>query len=240
MLIVPAIDLKDGQCVRLYKGRFDAVTEYGEPRAQMTKFAEAGADWVHVVDLDGAKAGAPRQHDLIANLVQVSRAKIQCGGGVRTRADVEALLEAGVRRVVVGSAAVRDPKNVRAWLADFGRERICLALDVRRVGALSEVVVNGWTEGSGVTLEGVLDLYAHHDVRHVLVTDVSRDGALTGPSLGVIRELARLYPEIAFQASGGVAKLTDLIALRGAGADAAIVGKALYERRFTLEDALAL
>lgn len=240
MLIMPAIDLKDGQCVRLMQGRFDDVTPYGDPIEQVRAFARAGAQWAHVVDLDGARSGRPVQYELIGRLARETEFNIQCGGGVRAGTDVEALIKHGVARVVVGSAAVWQPRAVRSWIAALGRDRICLALDVKRVGALWEVVVNGWREGTGVSLDGALDLYAGERAVHVLVTDVSRDGAMRGPNVALMQRLTKQYPGIAFQASGGVGRLTDLTQLRRAGAAATIVGRALYEERFTLEAALGL
>jgi len=239
MLIMPAIDLREGRCVRLAQGRFDAVTTYGEPQVQLRAFAEAGAEWVHVVDLDGAEAGAARQYALIGALARSGRANIQSGGGVRTQADVEMLLNAGVQRVVIGSAAVRNPEAVRNWTAIFGLERICCALDVRETANGWEVAQSGWKEGAGVTLEQALALYPPGALRHVLVTDISRDGVLSGPNVTLMRTLCAMRPDLNVQASGGVATLDDLAALRTAGAAAAIVGRALYERRFTLEAALA-
>jgi len=239
MLIVPAIDLRAGRCVRLAQGRFDAVTTYGEPHAQLRAFAEAGAGWVHVVDLDGAEAGAARQYPLIGTLARSGLANIQSGGGVRTQADVEMLLNAGVQRVVIGSAAVRAPDAVRNWTAIFGLDRICCALDVRQTPDGWEVAQSGWKEGAGVTLEQALALYPPGALRHVLITDISRDGVLGGPNVELMQAVCAMRPDLRVQASGGVARLEDLDALRQTGAAAAIVGRALYEKRFTLEAALA-
>lgn len=239
MLILPAIDLRGGACVRLYQGRFDAVTDYGDPFVRLRAFEHAGAEWVHVVDLDGAKQGAPAQTELITRLAAETKLKVQCGGGVRTRAHAEALLEAGVSRVVVGSIAVRDPAAVRNWIETFGADRMCLAFDVRARDGDWEIAADGWTAGAGRMLSDVLQDYLSAGL-HALVTDISRDGALTGPNVALMQAIRALRPDIRLQASGGVSSLTDLTALRDAGASAAIVGRALYENRFTLEDALAL
>jgi len=239
MLILPAIDLQDGVCVRLLRGDFDTATRYGDPAAQLAAFAQAGAQWVHIVDLDGARAREPVQHEFVAALAAQTRLRIQCGGGVRDRGHVQRLLHAGVARVVIGSIAARAPDEVAAWLEEFGAERVCIALDVRRAGGAWQVAADGWSTGAGAALPDLLDRF-DGVARHVLVTDISRDGALTGPNVALMSSLAAQWPELAFQASGGVARLHDLGALRDAGARAAIVGRALYERRFTLEDALAL
>ena len=239
MLIYPAVDLRGGVCVRLFQGRFDAVTTYdADPLARVAAFGEAGAEWVHVVDLDGAEAGAPRQHALIGELARAGGVRIQAGGGVRTADDVARLLDAGAGRVVVGSAAVRDPELVAGWLQRFGRDAITLALDVRVGGPEPEAVVHGWTEASGLSLWAVLQRLAAASARHLLVTDVSRDGALTGPNVALMQEIVGRRPDLALQASGGVSSLEDLRALAATGAAAAIVGKALYEGRFTLEEAI--
>lgn len=239
MLIMPAIDLRGGACVRLFQGRFDAVTQYGDPFERLRAFARAGAEWVHIVDLDGAKQGSPAQSDLIARLTAETSLNVQCGGGVRSRAHVEALLASGVARVVVGSVAVREPHTVRDWIDAFGVDRICLALDLRARGDDWEVASEGWTAAGGKSLVEALECYPKLNL-HVLVTDISRDGALTGPNLALMHAIRSLRPDVRLQASGGVSSLSDLTALRDTGASAAIVGRALYENSFALEAALAL
>ncbi len=240
MLIYPAIDLQDGVCVRLAQGRFDDATRYGDPRAQLAAFAQAGAQWVHIVDLDGAKQGSPAQYELIGELARSADVRIQSGGGVREREHVQALIDAGVARVVIGSAAVKRPQDVRNWIEAFGVERICCAFDVKqRDDGAFEVVVGGWTTGGGATIEQALALYPPGALKHILVTDVSRDGILTGPNVELMQTIITARPDLETQASGGVATLDDLTLLRSTNAAGAIVGRALYERRFTLEDALA-
>lgn len=240
MLILPAIDLRGGRVVRLLQGRFDAETAYGDdPAAQARAFAQAGARWLHVVDLDGARDGAARQTAAIAALAEVPGLRVQAGGGVRTAGDVEALLGAGVARVVVGSLAAYRPDLVRAWLARFGAERLTVALDVELVAGEPVVLVRGWQERAGVTLWEALDALGP-EVAHLLVTDVATDGAMTGPNLDLARAVMARRPGAAFQASGGVARLDDIARLRAAGVPAVIVGRALYEGAFALADALAL
>lgn len=240
MLILPAIDIMDGKCVRLAQGRFDRATTYGDPIEQCNAFMAQGAEWIHVVDLDGAREGKPVQHELLREMTCNTSARIQVGGGVRDLAHIEGLLAAGAGRVVVGSAAVLIPEEVHSWVARFGSERICCALDVSPVGERFEVRVKGWRQDSGLDLAGALSLFPHGKLRHVLVTDISRDGGLAGPNLALVQFLRTARPDLALQASGGVASLGDLAALRDAGASAAIVGRALYERAIRLEDALAL
>lgn len=239
MILYPAIDLKDGVCVRLMHGRFDQVTRYDEiPAARLAAFAAEGAEWVHVVDLDGAEAGRAMQHNLIGELAASVAVRIQSGGGVRAEADVERLLEAGVSRVVVGSLAVTKSDEVLAWLDRFGSERITLALDVKYEDGVPVPALKGWTQSAGVDLWSVLDRYPSDLLTHVLMTDVGRDGALTGPNLDLLAEALARRPELKLQASGGVAALEDLTAARDLGCDGAIVGRAIYEGRFTVAEAL--
>ena len=238
MILYPAIDLIAGRCVRLAQGDFERETSYPEaPADALTRFAEAGAKWAHIVDLDGARAKEPRQHTLLAELAKTSPLNLQVAGGVRTPDHVATLLDAGVARVVVGSLAVNDPPAFTALLEKFGPDRLTLALDVRMKGKHAFVATHGWIEGSGQTLDTVLAKFPV--VKHLLVTDISRDGMLTGPNIPLIETIVDLYPHVALQASGGVATLDDLLTIAQAGADGAIVGKALWEGRFTVEQALS-
>lgn len=239
MIVYPAIDLRGGVCVRLMHGRFDQVTAYDEdPQARLAAFAAAGADWVHIVDLDGAEQGRAVQHPLIGELAASGLARIQSGGGVRAVEDVERLLDAGVARVVVGSLAVSAPETVIGWLERFGPDRLTLALDVKLADGVPVPALKGWTEAAGVDLWTALERYAPGVARHVLITDVGRDGALTGPNLELLAEVRRRRPDLQVQASGGVSGLADLTAARDAGCAGAIVGRAIYEGRFTVEQAL--
>lgn len=239
MLIYPAIDLLNGACVRLRQGQFEDATTYGDPIEQAEVFARAGAGWLHVVDLEGARAGRPVQLDIVRDLARTSGLKIQCGGGVRGQAQVEALFEAGVSRVVVGSTAVREPETVRDWLVRFGPERICCAFDARFVDGDYQVATDAWAKSAGVTLSAAIERLTPHGLKHVLVTDIGRDGVLSGPNVELMTELVRAYPSLELQASGGVSSLADLAALRAVRAAGCIVGRALYQRCFSLEEVLA-
>ena len=238
MIIYPAMDLMDGACVRLAQGRFDERTTYpAEPARALAEFADASAAWAHVVDLDGARAGAPRQHDLIAGLAGSAPLRLQVAGGFRDAAQVSRMIEAGVGRVVIGSLAVSDPDLVRSFIAEHGGERITLALDVNIVDGEPMVATRGWTEGSGVSLWEVAERYP--DARHLLVTDISRDGMMGGPNVALVAEAVRRLPHMAVQASGGVSSLDDLRALADVGAGGAIVGKALWEGAIDLREAIS-
>jgi phosphoribosylformimino-5-aminoimidazole carboxamide ribotide isomerase len=234
MILYPAMDLMGGGVVRLVQGRFDSATGYpAEPAAALAAFAAAGATWAHVVDLDGARAGAPVQHALIARLAVEAPLKLQVAGGVRTRGHVSRLLEAGAARVVVGSLAVKTPDLVRDLLAEFGGERITLSLDVRLKEGVPRVATAGWTEDSGLSLWDVASLYP--EARHLLMTDIGRDGMLEGPNFELLEEASRRLPHLDIQASGGVASLADLCRL---GTEGAIVGKAIWEGRIDLAEAI--
>lgn len=238
MKLLPAIDLIGGRCVRLQQGDFARETSYSDdPAAALASFAAGGAEEAHLVDLDGARAGAPRQHELFAALAGATPLRLQVAGGVRSRVHVDTLLAAGVARVVIGSLALSEPATVAAMLGDYGPERITLALDVRIEEGAALVATHGWERGSGRDLDDVLGDFPA--VRHLLVTDISRDGMLSGPNLELMRDLAMRYPGIELQASGGVAALDDLPALRAAGARRAIVGKAIWEHKFSVAEGVA-
>ena len=240
MIVYPAIDLKGGVCVRLMHGRFDQVTRYDEnPAARLAAFAASGATWAHIVDLDGAEAGRAMQHALIRELAAAVDIRIQSGGGVRSDDDIRALLTAGVSRVVIGSLAVTRPEAVAGWLEQFGADRITLALDVKADGERWVPALKGWTEAAAIDLWAALDRYPQGIVIILLVTDVGRDGALTGPNIDLLAEIVRRRPDLEVQASGGVSELRDLTAARDAGCTGVIVGRALYEARFTVAEAVA-
>jgi phosphoribosylformimino-5-aminoimidazole carboxamide ribotide isomerase len=240
MIIYPAIDLRHGRCVRLSQGRFNQVTTYaGDPLTVARDFAAAGAAWLHVVDLDGAKDGNAAQTDLVRRIAADSGLKVQTGGGIRSEDQISGHLDAGIARVVIGSLALTNPGLVATWLDRFGRDRIVLALDVKSEEDRWHVTTHGWQKDSGKTLFEVIDEYGAAYLRHLLCTDVARDGLLGGPNVALYCEIHARYPKLAVQASGGVAGIADLAALKKAGAAGAVVGKALYEGRVTLAEALA-
>ncbi|HEY1892477.1 MAG TPA: 1-(5-phosphoribosyl)-5-[(5-phosphoribosylamino)methylideneamino]imidazole-4-carboxamide isomerase [Steroidobacteraceae bacterium] len=238
MLLIPAIDLRDGRCVRLYQGDFDAETRYAySPRQLLDKHRALGVSWVHVVDLDGARDGVLANRAVILDLAAQPGLKLQVGGGIRSIEIVRDLLTGGVERIVIGSAAVERPDEVSDWMSRFGADRICLALDVRhdRNGE-PQVRTRGWKAGAAISLWEALQRYPATAVRNVLCTDIERDGALTGPNLELYREAVERFPHIAWQASGGVRDADDLHALARIGAAAAVSGKALLEERIRPEE----
>lgn len=233
MILYPAMDLIGGRIVRLRQGRFDEVTFYDPaPAEALRSFVGAGAEWAHIVDLDGAKAGAPVQHELLKTLAAASQLRLQVAGGIRTADHVAALLDAGASRVVIGSLAVRNSLATTALLERFGAERIMLSLDVR-MEAEPMVATHGWQEDSGLTLWEVAARYP--SARHLLLTDIGRDGMLEGPNHALLAEAVERLPHLAIQASGGVTSLEDLERLTTAGA---ILGRAMWEGHLPLAEAI--
>ncbi len=239
--VYPALDIRDGQVVRLLQGDYAQQTTYGDdplPRAQA--FAAAGAQWMHLVDLDAARAGGYTLAPLLARIAADTRLQVQTGGGVRCRDDVARILDAGASRVVVGSLAVREPAQVLAWLREFGAARLTIALDTRQGDdGVWRLPVHGWTETADVTLDELAVRYAEAGMQHLLCTDIARDGMLSGPNLDLYAHLSRLLPGVAVQASGGVRDVADVAAARAAGCAGAVLGKALLEGRLLLQEALA-
>ena len=239
MDLYPAIDLRGGQCVRLYQGDFAKETVYGDdPVAQARLFADAGAPWIHVVDLDAARTGEPVNRPVIAAIADAVAVPIQTGGGVRDDAAATALLDAGVSRVVVGTAALDDPDWARS-LAGRYPDRVALGLDVRG----REVAVRGWVEGSGRQLDEVAATFDDAGFAAVIVTQINVDGAGTGPDVDLYAELVGAI-ETPVIASGGVGSADDLRTLAafeddGVPLAGAIVGRALYDGALTIDDALA-
>jgi phosphoribosylformimino-5-aminoimidazole carboxamide ribotide isomerase len=238
MRLIPAIDLKDGHCVRLLRGDFDAQTRYGvDPRTLLAKYRGYGADWLHVVDLDGARDGNRVNQDIIVELARLNSIMLQVGGGLRDTRAISQMLNAGVSRAVVGSVAVTGVDLVRTWLDDFGPERVVLAFDIRLDNAgTPRVAIHGWREQSQLSLWDALANFVDHGLKHVLCTDVARDGALSGPNVDLYAEAVRRFPAIEWQASGGIRDARDLQGLAAAGAKAAVSGKALLDELIPLED----
>lgn len=239
-MIIPALDLIDGTVVRLHQGDYGQQRDYGsDPLPRLQAYQAQGAEVLHLVDLTGAKDPAQRQIPLLKTLVAGVSVPVQVGGGVRSAEDVAALLDAGVARVVVGSTAVKSPEQVQEWFTRFGADQLVLALDVRIDAAGNkQVAVSGWQENSGVTLEALVEQYLPFGLKHVLCTDISRDGTLAGSNVELYREVCARYPQVAFQASGGIGGLADIAALTGSGVSGVIVGRALLEGKFTVTEAI--
>lgn len=239
--VYPAIDVRGGKVVRLRQGDYADETRYGDdPLVFAERYADAGATWLHLVDLDAAKSGGYTLLPLLRDIVTRTGLKVQTGGGVRSRADVAALLDAGASRVVVGSLAVREPDIVAGWLGDFGGEALTLALDTRQdADGVWRLPVHGWTQLAQETLDALASRYAEAGLRHLLCTDIARDGMLAGPNLILYRRLCADCPGVQVQASGGARDAVDIVAARDAGCAGVVLGKALLDGRIDLGEALA-
>ena len=239
-MIIPAIDLIDGCVVRLHQGDYGLCRDYGEdPLARLQRYQASGAKLLHIVDLTGAKDPKARQIPLLRELLGSLSIPVQTGGGIRSADDVRSLLNAGAARVVVGSAAVKRTDEVAGWMKTFGADKLVLALDVRiNQAGNAEVAVSGWQENSGVLMDDLIRAFEPAGLRYVLTTDISKDGTLAGPNTALYAKLAQTFPNIDFQASGGIGSLDDIRAVSHTGAAGVIVGRALLEGKFTLEEAI--
>ena len=238
--IIPAIDLLDGSCVRLLHGDFKKCKVYDVDAAALARrYADEGAEWLHVVDLAASRDGERADTRPLLRLLESAPQSVQTGGGVRKRGDVELRLESGADRVVVGSVCAAEPRRFARWLEDFGPDRLVAALDVR----LDEhgtpwPRIHGWTESADHDLWQLLAFLTDQGLEHVLCTDIGKDGTLSGPNSCLYSSLTERFPGLKLQASGGVSGLKDLRRLSRTGADSAIVGKALLEGCFTVAEAL--
>ena len=230
--IIPAIDIIGGKCARLSQGDYGRSKVYdGDPVDWARRFADAGVSRLHLVDLEGAKASAPVNLDVLEKIAALGCLKLEWGGGVKTRESLDAVWNAGADWAIVGSAAVKSPELFGEWLSMCG-ERIILGADVRG----RQVAVSGWQEDGGVELEGLLERFIPLGLQQVIVTDISRDGMLTGPSFPLYVGLKRKFPQLKVIASGGVGGAADLLEAARLGLDGIIAGKAIYENKLSLEE----
>ena len=231
MKIIPAIDIIDGKCVRLTQGDYDSKKVYNEdPVAVALSFEHAGLKYLHLVDLDGAKAGKVMNWDVVKRVTSATNLTVDFGGGIKTADEIERLLELGVAKVNLGSIAVKRPDLVKIWSKQFSPGRIILSADVKG----EYISIGGWTEESAITIDKFVDGYAKDGINQVTCTDISTDGMLSGPNVGLYQRLLKDHPAIVLTASCGVSSVNDLKRLSETGVDGAIVGKAIYERRVTL------
>ena len=237
MNIIPAIDLLDGRCVRLLHGDYDKVTHYDlDPVELARQYSNAGARNIHIVDLDGARAGSGVHQSVVAGIAAIENLTVQSGGGVRSKSDLEQRFNNGIDRVVLGSLAVTEPENVIDWLAEFGADRLVLALDIRFDEAgVPMLATHGWKQQTSTSLWDLINSYGDN-LQHVLCTDIGRDGAMSGPNLELYGQCVKQFPHLKFQASGGVRNIDDATALLNTGVDGMITGKALLEGNLTIEE----
>ena len=236
----PAIDVRDGRVVRLQQGDYDRETRYADdPFAVAMRYADAGARWLHLVDLDAARAGGYTLAPLLRNIADDGRLQVQTGGGVRDEAALASMLEQGASRVVVGSMSVREPDSVEAWLQRYGTERITIALDTRQDDAgVWQLPIHGWTQPAALDLDACLSRYRDAGAKHLLCTDIARDGMMLGPNIALYRMIVARDEGFLLQASGGMRDVADIVDARDAGCAGAVLGRALLEGGMTIEDAL--
>ena len=239
-MIIPAIDLIEGSVVRLYQGDYEQKTEYKlDPIDVVHNYADQGAQWLHIVDLTGAKDTSKRQLELIGKMVATNRMHFQAGGGIRSEEDVKQLLDIGVKRVVIGSLAVKEPELVKGWITKYGAEAIVLALDINIDESGNKfIATHGWQENSGVSIEVLLEDFLSAGAKHVLCTDISRDGTLQGANHQLYIEMTQQFPSVGWQASGGIGSLNDIVVLKPTKVSGVILGRALLEGKFTVKQAI--
>lgn len=225
---IPAIDIIGGRVVRLTQGDYATKREYAsDPVAVAREFEQMGFKRLHVVDLDGAKQRRVVNLDVLRSITQASNLAVDFGGGIKTDEELRAIFDAGARWATIGSIAVREPALMERWIGEVSAERLILGADVKD----GEIRVSGWLEGSGLKLADFLDFYTNKGLRHVLCTDISRDGMLLGANVELYSALRRQFPECKLYASGGIGSLDDIEALNRAGVEYVVFGKAIYEGR---------
>ena len=231
--LIPAIDIINGQCVRLTKGDYDQKTVYHESPAEVAReFEQLGFQRLHVVDLDGAKSKHIVNSEVLRHITTKSRLTVDFGGGIKTDDDIEKAFEAGASMVTVGSIAVTQPDLFLGWLDKYGTDRMILGADVRN----GKISINGWKEDSTEDLLPFLKKYIDHGVKTVLCTEISKDGTLQGPAIELYKQVMAEYPQLHLIASGGVSSIDDIKALDAAGIPAVVFGKAIYEGKINLKE----
>lgn len=229
--IIPAIDIMDGRCVRLSKGDYSKKTVYyDDPLEAAKNFEDMGFKRLHVVDLDGAKAGAIKNLKILEKMSSSTQLKIDFGGGIKTLSDVSNVFDAGAAMVTLGSIAAKNPSLVEEWIMEFGSDRVLIGADVLN----ENIKISGWLEDAGVTIYTFIGNMTAAGARNVFCTDIAKDGMLQGPSVGLYKKILAAFPGLNLIASGGVSSTDDLIALRDAGCKGIIIGKAIYEGRIPL------
>ena len=233
MEIVPAIDMIEGRCVRLSQGDFNKSKEYDASPLEMAKRYEGvGVRRLHLVDLDGARAGVPQNLRNLEQIASATSLQVEWGGGVRSRESIASVLNAGAAGVICGSLALQEPRLFSAFLKEYGEERIILGADISG----GKIATKGWLEISSTTIEEVIELFLKDGLKRVICTDISKDGMLQGPAVELYSALMERFPTMHLTASGGVGSMADLENLEAAGVPAAIVGKAIFEERITLKE----
>lgn len=233
MRIIPAIDLIDGKCVRLTQGDYAQKKVYNENPLDVAKsFEDQGLQYLHLVDLDGAKAGKVTNWKVVESITTHTKLVVDFGGGIKTDDEIKKLFERGVQQVNLGSIAVKEPQKVIRWIDEFGADKIILSADVKN----NTIAISGWQESSSLNISNFLRDYIQNGIEYVTCTDISTDGMLTGPNIELYKTLILSFPQLHLVASGGVGTMDDLQELKRIGVDGVIVGKAIYEGRVKLEE----
>lgn len=233
MIVIPAIDVIDGKCVRLTQGDYSQKKIYNEHPLEVAKqFEDAGLNRLHLVDLDGAKAGAVKNWKVLETIAGKTSLVIDFGGGVKTSKDVTIIFNSGAALATVGSIAIKDEKEFINWLAQFGAGKFLLSADVKN----EKIAIHGWQETSDIWVYDFIEKYIQHGIKQIFCTDVSKDGKLEGPSIGLYKNIIEKFPSLDFIASGGVSSMKDLEELEKIGCKGVIVGKAIYENRISLKE----
>lgn len=233
MYIIPAIDIIDGKCVRLTQGDYTQKTVYSESPVEVAKdFEAAGITRLHVVDLDGAKASHIVNHETLKQIVTQTKLQIDFGGGIKSDKDIRMAFKSGAQQITAGSIAVKNKETVLRWLQQYGADKIILGADVKN----ERIAISGWQDDSGIDLFTFLEEYVAHGISYVICTDIAKDGLLQGASIDLYRKILLRYPQLKLIASGGVTSIDELHELRNAGLYGAIVGKAFYEGKISLDE----
>lgn len=233
MQIIPAIDIIDGKCVRLTQGDYSQKTIYNEhPLEVALQFQDAGLQRLHLVDLDGAKAGAVKNWKVLEQLTSKTQMKIDFGGGIKKEEDLSVVFNSGAAYATIGSLAVKEESTFVKWLQQYGAEKFLLGADVKE----EKIAVAGWLETTDIWIYDFIEKYIQHGINQLFCTDVSKDGKLEGPSTELYKNIITKFPQLQFIASGGVSNIKDLELLQEAGCKGAIVGKAIYENRISLKE----
>jgi len=232
MRILPAIDLIDGKCVRLTQGDYAQKKIYNEnPAAVAKEFEDAGLSHLHLVDLDGAKAGSVINWKVVEDITSTTTLRVDFGGGIKTEEEIRRLFELGVQQVNIGSIAVKQPEKVYEWIRIFGPEKIILSADVKG----ESIAISGWQENSNINIVDFIGQYAAHGIHYVTCTDIGVDGMLSGPNIRLYKKLLQKFPALKLVASGGVGSFEHVTSLVPMGVDGVIIGKAIYEGKITLK-----
>ncbi len=233
MRIIPAIDIIDGKCVRLTQGDYSKMKVYRQDPVDVAKeFEDADLEYLHLIDLDGAKKGKVVNWKVIEEIQSKTALLVDFGGGVKSTEDVESLIDLGINQVNVGSLAVKQPELFKEWLREYGSENFILSADVKG----NEVMINGWVENSTLLLADLVNLFIKDGLEYLCCTDIKTDGMLAGPNLELYKNLRERFPSLKLIASGGISSLEDLDDLHNLKVDGAIVGKAIYENKITLHE----